>query len=131
MFVCEECSDIAVSVFHCCAYPGGRSHDQSINQSIIVTGCVTMVIAHGFCLTCSSINGEYTIVSDSPSFFWSPPGHALAMCTRLFLLLKGLGTRLSVDPPPGLGWFTAAINPWRLCVNCCLSHILLRHSCEV
>ena len=42
-----------------------------------------------------TINGEYTIVSDYPTFFWGPLVHACATCTRPFLLLlKGLVMRL-------------------------------------
>ena len=66
----------------------------------IATGRVTIVIVCGFCMTYSSMGDKRRvydrIVSAYPTFFWGPPAHARAMCTRSFLLLllKGLGTRL-------------------------------------
>ena len=67
----------------------------------IVTGRVTMVIACGFCMTCSSMDDKRRVVSDSPSFFWGPPAwrRMRLQCVRVpwprpFLLLKGLGMRL-------------------------------------
>ena len=64
----------------------------------IVTGCITIVIIHGFYMMCSSTDDKRRVYDSIQllQFFWGPPAHAPAMCTRPFLLilLKGMGTRL-------------------------------------
>ena len=59
------------------------------------TGCITIVIVRGFSMTCSAMWRVYVVLYNSirlPHIFLG--SHAREVCTRPFLLLKGLGTRL-------------------------------------
>ena len=50
-------------------------------------------------MMCNSMDDKrrvYDRISNYPTFFWGPPIYACAVCTRPFLLLKGLGTKLGV-----------------------------------
>ena len=64
----------------------------------IVTGCITVVTFMHFawCAFLWTINGEHTVVSNYPTFFWGPRKKCTQCvpCRPFLLLLKGLGTRL-------------------------------------